>query len=89
MKFDFIDTFVSRIDRYSLGYERTTGEFFLEFPVFNRYVEYGEYYRISQEEYDLFLNNTEILRNFLKRCYAHLEDDRMIFFPPADIRGTP
>lgn len=89
MKFEFIDTFISRSDRYSLGYEKSTGEFFVEFPVFNRYVEYGEYYRISKDEYNLFLYDTAALRIFLKRCYAHLEDERMIFFPPENPRGKP
>jgi hypothetical protein len=89
MAFKFNDTHLSRESRYTLGSEEYSGKLFLSFPVSNRMVDYEEYYELTIVEYKLFLADTNAAKVFLLRCYKHLEDERMTFYPPAPIRGSP
>jgi hypothetical protein len=89
MSFHFIDELLSVEGRYSIGYEKITGEYYISFPLTNHLVDYEEYYRLTKDEHDLFLLNQIEAKIFLEKCYRHLEDHRMIFYPPAPIRGAP
>ena len=89
MTFNFVDELVSVEERYSIGYEKITGDYYISFPLTNHLVDYEEYYGLTKDEHDVFLLNQIEARLFLERCYKHLEDHRMIFYPPAPIRGTP
>lgn len=87
--FNFVDELILVDGRYSIGYEKITGDYYISFPLTNRLVDYEEYYRLTKNEHYVFLLNQIEARLFLERCYRHLEDHRMIFYPPAPIRGTP
>jgi hypothetical protein len=50
----FIDTYVNREERFSLGIEETSGQFFASFPVFNGLIEYEGYYAIDQQMSERF-----------------------------------
>ena len=53
----FETTYFSRENRYSLGIERDTQTHFAEIPVSNQMVDYSEQYKLSPEEYELFMSN--------------------------------
>lgn len=55
MSFHFIDELLSVEDRYSIGYEKITGEYYISFPPTNHLLDYEEYYRLTKDEHDLFL----------------------------------
>lgn len=60
MNFIFDPIIISRNLKYALGKELTTDKYYLSFlvsPANRRYVEYEEYYEISEEEFNLFINN--------------------------------
>ncbi|KAA1248568.1 hypothetical protein F0Q45_19890 [Mycobacterium simiae] len=86
MKFD--DTYFSREDRYSLGVESTSGRYYASIPVSNGLVDYEEYYELSQEEYDAFLQDGEAAVEFVEACRRHEHDD-LLLQKPGKNRGTP
>lgn len=89
MKYNFEDIKVNRELRYTLGKETTTEKYYLSFPVRNSYVDYIEYYEISTEQLNLFINNEEELLVFLDECRRRKKDELMAFFPVAPMRGYP
>lgn len=69
MNFIFDPIKINRNLKYSLGEELTTNKYYLSFlvsPANHRYVEYEEYYEISEEEFNLFINNEERLLQFIE-----------------------
>jgi hypothetical protein len=65
MKFD--DTYFSRDDRYSIGVESTSGRYYASIPVGNGIVDYEEYYELSQDQYDNFLNDSAAAIEFVEK----------------------
>ena len=68
MKYNFIDVYVSKEKRFSIGRESNTGKYYLSFPVRNQLAEYEEYYEISKIEYENFLINTDKIDILLSRA---------------------
>ena len=69
MNFIFDPIKINRNLKHSLGKELTTNKYYLSFlvsPANHRYVEYEEYYEISEEEFNLFINNEEKLLQFIE-----------------------
>lgn len=69
MNFIFDPIKISRNLNYALGKELTTNKYYLSFlvsPANHRYVEYEDYYEISEEEFNLFINNEEKLLQFIE-----------------------
>ncbi len=87
MKNRFVDKFVSKENRYTLGVELETGRYYFSMPVFNHLVEYDEYFEISEVEYDSLIENVDKAVSFKEQCSLRREDGRMTFFPKAGNRG--
>jgi predicted transcriptional regulator len=83
----FIDAFVFREDRFSVGVEQETGKHYLAIPVSNGLIEYEEYYEIGKEMFDRLPNNIVELRAFAQECRLRHEDDRLIV-KPGTKRGS-
>ena len=86
MKFD--DSYFSREDRYSIGVEATSGRHYLSIPVSNGIVDYEEYYELTPDQYNEFLNNREAAVNFAEESRRREHDGRLIQKPGSN-RGTP
>jgi hypothetical protein len=86
MKFD--DTYFSRDDRYSIGVESTSGGYYASIPVSNGIVDYEEYYELSQDQYDNFLNDSAAAIEFVEACRRREHDDLLLQRPGTN-RGTP
>lgn len=84
----FQNTFTSRENRYSLGVEEKSGRHFAAIPVANQMVDYIESYKISDDEYEMFMNNPSRALEFIESCRRREQDDRLFLQPGRD-RGTP
>ncbi|MCV7266618.1 hypothetical protein [Mycolicibacterium doricum] len=86
MKFE--KAFVSRLDRYSLGVETESGLYYLAIPVSNQMIDYMEYYKLSDEEYEALRGDLDQARDFADSCRRHEHDERLFMQPGTD-RGVP
>lgn len=84
----FEKTFVSGEYRYSLGVETDSGLHYLAIPVSNRLVDYLEYYKLSDDEYQAFHDDTGQAREFADSCRRRKHDERLFLRPGTD-RGVP
>ncbi|MCV7178536.1 hypothetical protein CG716_29335 [Mycolicibacterium sphagni] len=84
----FEDTYFSREDRYSLGLDLEAGGFYASFPVTIGIIDYEEYYKLTQEQYETFLHNHSAALDFVNSCRRHERDDLLIEKPGWN-RGTP
>lgn len=88
MRYEFTSVKVSREKRYTLGKEIITDKYYLSFPVSppdHRYVEYEEYYEISFEQFNVFMNSEERLLLFIIDCVRKKNDKLMTFYPRESI----
>lgn len=86
MIYNFEPTKISREFRYTLGKETTTERYYLSFlvsPPTKRYVEYEEYYEISYNQLNLFLDDEQKLLYFIEDCRKGKNSELMIFYPKA------
>ena len=88
MKLKFEKAFVSRENRYSLGVEADSGRHYMAIPVSNQMVDYMEYYKLSDEEYEAFSNDGSLALDFADSCRRREQDDRLFMQPGTD-RGVP
>lgn len=84
----FQDVAINRENMFTLGRDQQTGDAYLSIPVVNRIVDYDEYYRLSEEEFERLRSDEEAGAAFAKSCRERREDERLILQPGAD-RGTP
>ena len=84
----FQDIHVYREELFSLGKDQTTGGYYLSIPVSNRMVDYEEYYRISDEQFQAFQADGAAARVFAEQCRKRRHDDLLILKPGSD-RGKP
>jgi hypothetical protein len=84
----YCDKYFSQDDRYSLGAESITGRHYASIPVSNGIVDYEEYYEITPEQYETFLNDKAAAVEFVESCRRHERDDLLIEKPGSN-RGTP
>ena len=84
----FDDTHVFRTERFSLGVDLNTKNFYLSIPVANRMVDYEEYYCLSPSQYQAFSGNLKLATAFADQCRARRHDDLLILKPGTD-RGDP
>ena len=69
MEFSFEPIKTSRNLRYTLGKEITTNKYYLSFlvsPANHSYIEYEEYYEVSEEQFHLFISDEEKLIRFIE-----------------------
>lgn len=86
-KSTFMDRYVSREHRYSIGTIADTDTMYIAIPVANRLVDYEEYYRIDQGMFDRFIADMDQALDFADRCRRREEDARLIMEPGKD-RGS-
>ncbi len=86
MKFN--DLFVFRADYFTIGQEVESGRYYLSIPVSNGFVEYEEYFGLSEEEFARFSAGLEEMRALAKECQARREDERLLT-KPGSKRGEP
>ena len=70
--------------KYTLGKETVTEKYYLSFlvsPATKRYVEYEEYYEISLKQINDFLNDEQILLEFIEDCRKGKNTDLLTFYP--------
>lgn len=67
---NFLDAFVSREHRFSLGLETWSGRLFLSTPVSGRMLaaEYEAYFEIDRETYERFCGDPAQAEAFVERC---------------------
>jgi hypothetical protein len=86
MKFE--KTFLSREHRYSLGVETQSGLHYVGIPVSNQLVDYVEYYKLADDEYEQFLEDQSLAVGFVESCRRR-EQDQRLFMQPGSDRGVP
>lgn len=84
----FIDSYFSKEDRYSLGIESDSGRHYVSIPVSNGIVDYEEYYELTVEQYEAFLDDRTAAIDFVEGCRRH-ERDGLLIQKPGSNRGTP
>ena len=62
--------------------------FYLSIPVSNPYVDYEEFYRLSDAEFERLMNDASAARTFADCCRRHEMDGRLILLP-GESRGVP
>ena len=82
MKFE--DAFFSEKDRLAIGVEKETGKHYLSIPVTNSFVDYEEYYEISEEVFNDYAQNLDKAIAFAEECRARIHDNLLIIKPGAD-----
>lgn len=85
---EFADTHFSRVDRYSLGIESSSGRRYVSIPVTNGVVDYEEYYEITPDQYEAFSSDRDAAIEFVQSCRQH-EHDELLIEKPGNNRGTP
>jgi hypothetical protein len=85
MKFTDIKT--SREGRFSIGIEEQTGKFYVSIPVSNPYVDYEEYYEISQDAFKEFDSDMTKALRFAQECKER-KNDHLLIQPPGKFRGV-
>lgn len=84
----FIDKYVFREERFSVGVEETTGKYYLSIPVANLYVEYEEYYEIDPDQYDACPTNLDQLKEIAAKSRTR-QNDAKLMVKPGRLRGSP
>ncbi|MGO1434685.1 MAG: hypothetical protein ACTJFR_02660 [Canibacter sp.] len=85
MKFE--DKYVSVENRYSLGVELESETLYLSVPVTNGIVDYEEYFKLSDTEFESFSKNPDRALTFADECRKREHDERLIQKPGWN-RGT-
>ncbi|RUL72504.1 hypothetical protein [Dyella choica] len=84
----YVDRHVFREERFSLGFEETTGKYYLSIPVANPYVEYEEHYEIDLDQYEACPANLDQLKEIAAKSRARQNDSRLMV-KPGRLRGSP
>ncbi len=81
MKFQFEDKQVIRQSRISLGVEKNSGIFYISCPFItsNRLVDYEKYFKLTPDEYALFLMDVAAAEAFSAKCTLGQMDDRLLY----------
>ena len=78
---------INKNERYSLGRDEQSGDYYLSIPVANQMIDYEEFYRLSALEYKSFAEDEKKAVAFADACRKRLHDDRLILQPGSD-RGV-
>ena len=84
----YVDTFLSRKHRYSIGIESKSDRYYVSIPVTNGALDYEEYYELSETQYHEFLAHGSAAIEFVESCRRH-EQDKLLIEKPGWNRGTP
>lgn len=81
------DTVVNSGERFSIGIDQNSGQYYFSIPVSNRLVDYEEYYEVTELEYQNLVSDSALAIRFATDCRAHRLDARLMIQPGAD-RGA-
>ena len=81
------DTLVNATERFSLGIDEVSKQYYFSIPVSNRLVDYEEYYELTEQEYRTLMTDSALATLFAADCRAHRLDARLMTKPGAD-RGV-
>lgn len=84
----FLDTNIDEKNKFSIGIEKESGEYYLSIPVSNPFVDYSEYYKISRHSYKSYSQNMDLALDFLDQCKKR-NKDHLLFQQPGKYRGSP
>ena len=79
---------VSREGRYSLGLETESGLHYAAIPVSKQLVDYQEYYKLTNDEFENFIDRPSAALQFIDSC-RNREQDSRLFMQPGSDRGVP
>jgi hypothetical protein len=82
------DSRITREHCYALGRDHELDCFYLSIPVSNPMVDYEEYYRLSDADFDALMDDFGAARDFADRCRRREMDDRLMI-KPGSMRGVP
>jgi hypothetical protein len=83
----FTDVYFNREERFSLGIEESSGNFYFSFPVSNGMTDYEEYYEIDRAQLDLFQKDLNAALAFVTKC-RNRQLDELLIQKPGDVRGS-
>lgn len=83
----FEDLYVSRVDRFSLGRDRQTGEGYVSIPVSNALVDYEERYRLGADDLSAFLADPTLALETVEAARRR-EIDHLLIQAPGRDRGV-
>ncbi|GGF35316.1 hypothetical protein [Williamsia phyllosphaerae] len=84
----FHDGYFSRAGAFTLKHDRAASLHSIGIPVSTAHVDYTEHYRISAEQYDIFVRNPRTAKQFADGCRRHEHDDLLVLGPGCN-RGEP
>ena len=79
---------VSKEHWFAIGIEEESGRHYISIPMCNRLVDYGEYYEISNEDFEMYYRDLSLALGFVEACKAQ-ENDHLLFLQPGSDRGVP
>ena len=82
----FTDFKVNKVDRFSIGIEEDSGDYYVSIPVANPYVDYEEYYRISSDSFHDFSLDMATALPFVQKCREQ-KNDHLLIQLPGKLRG--
>lgn len=82
----FTDLKVSSEHRFSIGIEEESSKYFLSIPVSNEYVDYEEYYEISQKMFEDYNADMSKALEFVNQC-RNRKHDGLLIQKPGRSRG--
>ncbi|MCV7215687.1 hypothetical protein H7J51_10365 [Mycobacterium crocinum] len=83
----FEDTYFSRENRFSLGFDREAGDHYASFPVTIGVIDYEEYYRLTPAQYEQFMTDQDAALVFIESCRRR-ERDELLIQKPGWNRGS-
>jgi hypothetical protein len=78
------DTLVNTVERFSLGIDQNSGQYYFSIPVSNRLVDYEEYYEVTELEYQDLMSDGAFAIRFAADCRANRLDVRLMTKPGMD-----
>lgn len=82
------DIKTDKINRFSVGIDEKKRKHFISFPVSNPYVDYEEFYEISELKFEEYLSDMSTALEFVKECKERKHDD-LLLQKPGKLRGIP
>ena len=84
----FTDIKVNREKRFSIGIEEQSGKHYLSIPVSNPFIDYEEYYEISEANFKEFESDMRKALGFVQACKERT-NDQLLIQKPGKLRGEP
>lgn len=82
------DILFSRTDRFAVGLDLDSKEYYVSIPVHNGLVEYEEYYRIDKGVVDRLVLNLQEVKGIVQKSRERKNDSNLIV-QPGSKRGSP